>query len=176
MHNETAPGQAPVFQSVRTEAGKARVRAALTGFQNRPDPVQPPLQDRIAAIKTRFDLRAMTPQDIDLMFDALVQEGQPMTAPMLLLNSMGDRFRSHLAGLTGKDYDGGKALDLIAVAQLQIQRARKQGGASGGWESFLAFLVPQSPADHPAAQAPLQHMARLAQQAQAHTHAQPRPH
>ncbi|WP_254604131.1 hypothetical protein [Leisingera sp. ANG59] len=167
MHNEPVPGQAPVFQSVRTEAGKARVRAALTGFQNRPDQVQPSTPEKLAAIKAGFDLRAMAPQDIDRMFDALVQAGHAMTAPMLLLNSMGDRFRSHLAGLTGKDYDGGKALDLIAVAQLQIQRARKQGGASGGWESFLSFLVPQSPADQPAAQAPLDHMARLAQQAQA---------
>ncbi|MBY6054916.1 hypothetical protein KUV33_00565 [Leisingera daeponensis] len=167
MHNETAPGHTPVFQSVRSEAGKARVNAALASFQNRPDQVQPSIPEKIAAIKARFDARAMAPQDIDRMFDALVQAGHPMTAPMLLLNSMGERFRSHLAGLSGRDYDGGRTLDLIAVAQLQIQRARKQGGASGGWESFLAFLVPEPPAAQAAAEAPLDHMARLAQQAQA---------
>ncbi len=167
MYNETAPGQAPLFQSVRTEAGKARVRAAVSGFQNRPEQVQPSAAERTAAIKAQFDMRAMAPQDIDRMFDALVQTGHPMTAPMLLLNSMGERFRSHLASLAGKDYDSSKPLDLVAVAQLQIQRARKQGSASGGWESFLAFLAPSAP--QPAqtvTQAPMDHVARLAQQAQ----------
>ncbi|MCB4454554.1 MULTISPECIES: hypothetical protein [Leisingera] len=167
MHNETASGQSPVFQSVRSEAGKARINAAVASFQNRPGQVQPSTPEKIAAIKAGFDLRAMGPQDIDRMFDALVQAGHPMTAPMLLLNSMGERFRSHLSGLSGSAYDGSRQLDLIAVAQLQIQRARKQGGSSAGWESFLAFLMPQPPQERPAAQPPVDHMARLAQQAQA---------
>ncbi|MEX0301890.1 MAG: hypothetical protein AB3N24_05655 [Leisingera sp.] len=177
--------------SVRTESGKARVRAAVAGFQSRPGQVQPSIPDKIAAAKARFDARSITPQDIDQMFDALVQAGQPVTAPMLLLNSMGEKFRSHLAGITGTAYDGSKPIDLLGVAQLQIHRARKQGGSSAGWETFLAFLAPpqqtqakvqaqpQSQTHTQAlaqsqsgsqSQTALDHMARLAQQAQARSH------
>ncbi|QAX30087.1 hypothetical protein [Leisingera sp. NJS204] len=167
MQNELTSGQPPVFQSVRTEAGKARVKAAVAGFQARPGQVQPTAAERIASVKARYDARAIAPGDIDEMFDALVQAGHPVTSPMLLLNSMGKRFRSHLATITGSAYDGVKPLDLIGVAQLQIQRARKQGGNSAGWETFLAFLAPQP---QPGGQAPLDHMARVAQQAQARPH------
>ena len=179
MQNDTAPGQPPVFMSVRTESGKARVRAAVAGFQSRPGKVQPSVPDKISAVKARYDARSISPQDIDQMFDALIQAGQPVTAPMLLLNSMGDRFRGHLAGITGTDFDGSKTLDLVVVAQLQIQRARKQGGSSAGWESFLAFLSPPQPQPpqgkavlqpQPSAQTTLDQMARLAQQAQARPH------
>ncbi|KIC10028.1 hypothetical protein RA19_12775 [Leisingera sp. ANG-M1] len=182
MQNEVASGQPPVFSSVRTEAGKARVRAAVAGFQSRPGQVQPSIPEKIAAVKARYDARSITPQDIDQMFDALVQAGQPVTAPMLLLNSMGEKFRGHLAGITGGAFDGAKPVDLLSVAQLQIQRARKQGGSSAGWETFLAFLAPPQPHPQPNAlaqpqhQAPasshtaLEHVARLAQQAQARPH------
>ncbi|WP_264213151.1 hypothetical protein [Leisingera thetidis] len=167
MQNESATGQPPVFMSVRTESGKARVKAAVAGFQARPGQVQPSIPDKIASIKARYDARAIAPGDIDEMFDALVQAGHPVTAPMLLLNSMGRKFRSHLAGITGSDYDGARPLDLVGVAQLQIQRARKQGGSSAGWETFLAFLAPQP---QTSGQAPLDHMARVAQQAQVRPH------
>ncbi|WP_082017926.1 hypothetical protein [Leisingera sp. ANG-Vp] len=201
MQNELASGQSPVFMSVRTESGKARVRAAVAGFQSRPGQVQPSIPDKIAAVKARFDTRSITGHGIDEMFDALVQAGQPVTAPMLLLNSMGEKFRSHLAGITGTAFDGSKPIDLVAVAQLQIHRARKQGGSSAGWETFLAFLAPPQqpqppaqaqaqpqtqPAAQPAAQAApqavsqtatlaetsntLEHIARLAQQAQSRPH------
>lgn len=183
MQNDPTAGEAPVFSSVRSEAGKARVKAALTGFQSRPDKVQPSIPEKIAAVKAAFDLHAIAPQHIDQMFDDLVQAGQPVNAPMLLLNSMGAAFRSRLAGITGSAFDAARPMDLIAVAQLQIQRARKQGGSSASWEGFLAFLSPQQ-AETPAkpialqdaapapqapsaaaASAPLEHMARLAQQA-----------
>lgn len=177
MQNELASGQAPVFTSVRTEAGKARVKSAVAGFQARPEQVQPSIPERIASVKERYDPRAISPQDIDQMFDALVQAGHPVTAQMLLLNSMGEKFRSRLAGITGSAYDGSKPLDLVGVAQLQIQRARKQGSSAGGWETFLAFLAPQAPSQaQPQAQAqaggqtPLDQMARIAQQAQARPH------
>lgn len=143
MQNELAAGQKPVFMSVRTEAGKARVKAAAAGFQSRPDQVQPSFAEKIASIKARYDARAITPHDIDQMFDTLVQIGHQVTAPMLLLNSMGQKFRSHLAGITGSDFDSAKPLDLVGIAQLQIQRARKLGSSSAVWETFLAFLVPQ---------------------------------
>ncbi|WP_259966752.1 hypothetical protein [Leisingera caerulea] len=167
MQNELASGQEPVFMSVRTEAGKARVKAAVAGFQARPGQVQPSIPEKIAGVKARYDPRAITPQDIDQMFDALVQAGQPVTAPMLLLNSMGRKFRSHLAGITGSAYDGSRPLDLVGVAQLQIQRARKQGSSAAGWETFLAFLAPQPQAG---GQSALDQMARVAQQAQARPH------
>jgi len=188
MQNELASGQTPVFSSVRTEAGKARVRAAVAGFQSRPGQVQPSIPEKIASAKARFDARSLTPHGIDEMFDALVQAGQPVTAPMLLLNSMGEKFRSHLAGITGAAYDGSKPIDLLAVAQLQIHRARKQGGSSAGWETFLAFLAPPQaqaqsqtqaqpqaqanaqPQAQSAGQTTLDHVARLAQQAQARPH------
>jgi hypothetical protein len=200
-----------MFSSVRSDAGKARINAAVSGFQSRPDKVQPSIPEKIASIKAGYDIRSISPQEIDQLFDALVQVGQPVSAPMLLLNSMGEQFRGRLARITGSDFDGSKPLDLLAVAQLQIHRARKQGGSSGGWELFLNFLKPSLPAPAqpapaqpaPAAaapapipqpkiaqpqiaqpqslasvassaavqpQAPLGHMAKLAQQAQSRPH------
>ena len=166
MQNELASGQPPVFMSVRTKSGKARVREAVAGFQSRPGQVQPTIPEKIAAVKARHDARAISPHDIDQMFDALVQAGQPVTAPMLLLNSMGEKFRSHLAAITGNTFDGSKPLDLVGVAQLQIHRARKQGSSGAGWETFLAFLAPQPPQSQTDAQTALEHMARVAQQSQ----------
>jgi hypothetical protein len=185
MQNDPTTGQAPIFSSVRSEAGKARVKAALNGFQSRPDKVQPSIPDKIAAVKASFDLTAVSPLDIDRMFDALVEAGQPVTAPMLLLNSMGAAFRGRLAAITGNPFDAARPMDLVAVAKLQIQRARKQGGSSASWEAFLAFLAPQAATPAPVAAAapatpltekptPMAHIGQLAQTAQ--TGAQMHPH
>lgn len=177
MQNDQTADQGLMFSSVRSEAGKARIKAAVNGFQSRPDKVQPSIPEQIAAVKAGYDLRSISPQDIDEMFNALVQLGQPVSAPMLLLNSMGAQFRGRLAQITGSDFDGAKPLDLVAVAQMQIHRARKQGGNSSGWETFLSFLAPHqsapvqaAPTQAPEQAAPLGHMAQLAQQAQTRPH------
>lgn len=107
----------------------------------------------IAAVQAKYDVTNITPAEVDQMFDELVDAGYPITEDLLMLSSMGERFRSHLGSITGSAPDLSRPVNLVQTAEQQLVMARSSGQGSEGWESLLRYFD-SLPAPQPATAAP----------------------
>lgn len=96
--------------------------------------------DAIAAVQAQYDVTNITPAQVDQMFDDLVAAGHPLNQDLLMLSTMGGRFRSHLATITGTPPDLNRPANLIQTATDQLTMARNSGSGTEGWEQLISFL------------------------------------
>ena len=105
----------------------------------------------------KYDVRAMTPKQIDAFVDAMPFDG-PDTINLLILKTYGAEFQTHItqslreAGIT--DVSDAelearleKPIDLIAATELNIAYNRLSGGPTEAAEEFLDWLQDRERSD-----------------------------
>lgn len=89
---------------------------------------------------TRYDVRKISPTEIDSFVEDMAKAGQPVNAEMLMLASFGKSFLDHLAQVTGQPYNASVQVDMIDVAKGQRDVAARAKSHTEDWDQFLRFL------------------------------------
>ncbi len=95
---------------------------------------------QIDHLLTRYDIRRISPIEIDCLVEDMAKAGQPVNAELLMLASFGKSFLDHLAQMTGQPYNASTQVNLIDVAQAQRDVAARAEAHLEDWDQFLTFL------------------------------------
>lgn len=96
--------------------------------------------DPIAGVMKNYDLRNITPEQIDQLFDELVAAGHPVDNNLLMLSTRGAEFNSHIAKELGVAPEPNRPMNLVTSTEYQIRMARSFGDPTEASENFLDFL------------------------------------
>ncbi|MGH1413355.1 MAG: hypothetical protein ACRBB0_07665 [Pelagimonas sp.] len=94
--------------------------------------------DRLMA---SYDIRNISPRDIDAFVEEMLTHGQPLNADLLMLSSFGERFLDHLAEITGIAYNASVQVNMLDVAADQRGVAQRAGDTTENWDQFITFLT-----------------------------------
>ncbi|RYH08192.1 hypothetical protein [Tropicimonas sp. IMCC6043] len=101
---------------------------------------------RVREIMADYDLDAISPREVDELADRLHASGACDFKDLMKLWTMGERFHSYLQDAMsehpGADiaFDGTRKCNLRAIADAQLNFARRSGDPTEAWEEFISFI------------------------------------
>jgi hypothetical protein len=88
----------------------------------------------------QYDLHNISPIDIDQLADKLRKSGDYDVRDILMLETHGEKFQSHLSINTGREFDASAKKDLLGLTEEKIEMSRQRNEPADLAEGLLKLL------------------------------------
>jgi hypothetical protein len=89
---------------------------------------------------SQYDLHNISPKEIDNLASKLRENGKFDVRDILMLETHGEKFQSHLSSVTGRGFDASKKSDLIGSIEQNIEMSKQMNDPFDSAESLLKLL------------------------------------